>query len=380
MRLFTDKERRTFEQLCSLRENSVIQMMRQYLKSKYDNIIVTPSYLVAIGDIPVGLVAHADTVFKSPPKDFFYDKDKNVMWSPQGLGADDRAGIFAIMKIVSLGQRPHIIITTGEESGCIGASKLVAKMYKFPAELKYLIQLDRRGMDDAVYYECDNEEFEKFVTDHGFKTEWGSYSDIAVLAPVWKVAAVNVSVGYQEEHSQVERLFVDALFDTIDKVQHMLHDSTNIEPFKYVERSWNYASGYYGGWYDDGYSLHKGWFTPLEEGEVRCQFCGEPDKKENYLPLHWHAAADKEMMFHVCNECYAHSVAEIEWCSKCGTGYFLGQNDVKNMPKDRTTWVCKHCKTEEKTNDTVGQEHSGAVQSSNSALSGNSEPTDRRPL
>ena len=113
LRLFTDKERRTFEQLCSLRENSVIQMMRQYLKSKYDNIIVTPSYLVAIGDIPVGLVAHADTVFKSPPKDFFYDKDKNVMWSPQGLGADDRAGIFAIMKIVSLGQRPHIIITTG---------------------------------------------------------------------------------------------------------------------------------------------------------------------------------------------------------------------------------------------------------------------------
>ena len=236
------------------------------------------------------------------------------------------------------------------------------------------------GMDDAVYYECDNEEFEKFVTDHGFKTEWGSYSDIAVLAPVWKVAAVNVSVGYQEEHSQVERLFVDALFDTIDKVQHMLHDSANIEPFKYVERSWNYASGYYSGWYDDGYSLHKGWFTPLEEGEVRCQFCGEPDKKENYLPLHWHSAADKDMMFHVCNECYAHSVAEIEWCSKCGTGYFLGQNDVKNMPKDRTTWVCKHCKTEEKTNDTVGQEHSGAVQSSNSALSGNSKPADRRAL
>lgn len=356
-RLFTDKERRTFEQLCALRQNGVLQMMRQFLKSKYENVIATSSYIVAIGDIPVALVAHADTVFKSPPKEFYYDKDKNIMWSPDGLGADDRAGVFAIMKIVALGQRPHVIITTDEESGCIGANKLAGKMKTFPAPLKFMIQLDRRNDKDAVYYDCDNEEFEKFITPFGFETEWGSFTDISILAPAWKVAAVNFSVGYRDEHSQVERLNVDALFDTIDKVQTILHKvdtDKSIPTYEYIEK---YAYGYgygYGGWYDDGYYLHRnGWYQKLEDGEERCQFCGEVDKKENLLPLHWHAATSTDMIFHVCNECYAHSVHEIEWCSKCNKGYFLTKNDLDKMPADRNTWVCKHCQ-EDKPNDTVG--------------------------
>lgn len=357
MRLFTDKERRTFEQLCSLKQPGVLQLMRQFLKAKYKEVIVTPSYIVAIGDIPVGLVAHADTVFKSPPHEFFYDKDKNVMWSPDGLGADDRAGIFAIMKIVSLGQRPHIIITTDEEVGALGANKLVGKMKTFPAPLKFLIQLDRRGTNDAVFYDLEHPEFETFMTSFGFKYTYGSFTDISILAPAWNVAAVNFSIGYQDEHSQVERLYVDAMFDTIDKVQGILHQvetDASVPKYDYIEKPWAYNYGYGYGWYDDGYSLTKydGW-RKLEEGEERCQFCQEADKKENLLPLHWHAASSKDMMFHVCNECYAHSVNEIEWCSKCGTGYFLTKKDLETMPKDRTTWVCKHCQKEEvtKSND-----------------------------
>ena len=42
---------------------------------------------------------------------------KNVMISPDGLGADDRAGVFMIMNIVKAGFRPHVIFTTDEE-GC----------------------------------------------------------------------------------------------------------------------------------------------------------------------------------------------------------------------------------------------------------------------
>ena len=356
MRLFTDKERRTFEQLCSLKQTSVIQMMRQFLKSKYNNIITTPSYIVAIGNIPVALVAHADTVFKTPPKEFYYDKDKNVMWSPDGLGADDRAGIFAIMKIVALGQLPHVIITTDEESGCIGANKLAAKVKTFPAPLKFMIQLDRRNNKDAVYYDCDNKEFEEFITHFGFETNLGSFTDISILAPAWKVAAVNFSIGYQDEHSHIERLNVDALFDTIDKVQSILHrvetDET-VPVYEYIERYYNYT---YEQWYeDDGYCLHRGGsYRKLEKDEEKCQFCGEADKRINLLPLHWHAADSTEITFYICNECYATSLREIEWCSKCNKGFFLTREDLNEMPADRTTWVCKHCRQEEKTVDSVG--------------------------
>lgn len=340
MRHFTAKERQTFEQVCSLKQTGVLHLLKQYLKVKYgDNVISTPSYVVAIGDIPVALVAHADTVFKNPPKEFFYDEVKNVMWSPDGLGADDRAGIFAIMKIIALGQRPHIIITTDEESGCIGANKLVGKMKSFPAPLKFMIQLDRRGHNDAVYYDCGNAEFESFITPFGFITQYGSFTDISILAPAWDVAAVNLSVGYFDEHSVSEHLYIDSLFNTIDKVQTILQkvviDST-VPFFDYKElpvSRW---------WQDDGYNLYEYGCIPLEEGEEYCSFCGDPERKENLLPLKWHGFDGVEA--HICNACYAHSANQIEWCNKCNQGYFLSENDLKNMPQDRTKWVCKNCR------------------------------------
>ena len=157
------------------------------------------------------------------------------MWSPDGLGADDRAGIYAILTLVKRGYRPHIIFTTDEERGCIGASKLVEVIKKCPfKELKYIIELDRRGANDSVFYDCDNKKFEKYVNAFGFKTDYGSYSDISVIAPAWGVAAVNLSVGYLDEHSELERLYCSALENTISKVEEMLKLSKTAKKFKYI--------------------------------------------------------------------------------------------------------------------------------------------------
>lgn len=60
------------------------------------------------------------------------------MWSPQGLGADDRAGIFAIIQIIKSGLRPHIILTTDEEVGGVGADLLSKNGNPF-ADLRYII-------------------------------------------------------------------------------------------------------------------------------------------------------------------------------------------------------------------------------------------------
>ena len=102
MRVLNDKDYRLFEKLVSLKEREMLKAMQQYLKSKYDNIITTKDYIIAIGDIPIALVAHMDTVFKVPVSDLYYDRLKGVLWSPDGLGADDRAGIFAILKILQV--------------------------------------------------------------------------------------------------------------------------------------------------------------------------------------------------------------------------------------------------------------------------------------
>lgn len=354
MKVFSEKERRTFEQICSMRQNQVISMMRQILRKKYEKVISTPAYIVAIGDIPVGLVAHADTVFKLPPMDFFYDTEKNVFWSPDGLGADDRAGIFAILQILAAGYRPHVIITTDEEKGCIGATKLASNIKEFPAELKCLIQLDRRGHLDSVFYDCDNFEFEDYINRHGFKTALGTYSDISVLGPAWEVSAVNLSVGYVDEHFETEHLYVNSLFETINKVKSILDDIKDEEKFPYIETPSLAAYGY--AW-DDGYNLHyvhpmSEWKAPGED-EAACQFCGKIHPREEMIPLTWYAASTRDMEFYVCNNCFSKYLKNIEWCSVCNTGYFIGENDRKNMPTDTKNWKCKHCVAEEKINDSV---------------------------
>ena len=207
--------------------------MREYLKSKYDKVIATNEYIVAEGAIPAALVAHLDTVGPVPPQDIFYDNKKNVMWSPQLLGADDRAGIYAAIEIIERGYRPHIIFTTDEEIGCVGAFTLVQNHPNLPfEECKVLIQLDRQGKSDCVFYDCNNKEFKRFVKYYGFKEQSGSFSDISILAPNWGVAAVNLSVGYYLEHTNAEYLRCNELEKTIEKVTMMLEDiEFDIIPF-----------------------------------------------------------------------------------------------------------------------------------------------------
>lgn len=353
-RTFTKRERSTFEQICKLKQNGVLTMMRQLLVRRYgrENVIINPAYIIATGEIPVALVAHADTVFKVPPSLFFYDQEANVMWSPDGMGADDRAGIFSMVKIISSGLKPHIIITTDEESGCIGANKLVTKYSDHPFdELKFIIQLDRRGTEDSVYYDCANPEFEKFINAFGFKTAQGSFSDISVLAPVWGIAAVNFSIGYQDEHSYQERLHVGEMFNTIDKVCNILTHVRDNEcaNYEYIEDLYigRYGYPYEDSWWDDGYSL-KPYNIKATDKEMCC-FCGNMYKKEDMLYLHY----DESTPFYLCNACYSVNYQEVEWCSHCREGWFLTKveaEELKANGDNRMHWLCRNCREDNKSN------------------------------
>ena len=202
-------------------------------------------FIIAEGDLPICLCAHIDTVFASPPTTFYYDNQKNVLWSPEGLGADDRAGIYAIIELIEEGFRPSIILTDLEERGGIGADTLTKFYPECPFDdCRALIQLDRKGKDEAVYYDCDNKDFEKLITSYGFKTDWGTFTDISIIAPAWKIAAVNLSVGYLNEHQKIETLNLRQLDNTIKKVGRMLREcgkwlSYAYIPFDYSKMTFN---------------------------------------------------------------------------------------------------------------------------------------------
>lgn len=303
MRNLTPVEYQIFKDILCLKQEKLKKVIRLFLeKNNYTNICETKDYVYAEGDIPIALVAHLDTVFPSPPKHIFYDRVENVMWSPNGLGADDRAGVFAIMQILRDGLRPHVIFTTDEEKGCLGSLVLSKKDMPFK-ELKYLIQLDRSGANDCVFYECNNAHFIDYVEKFGFLTDIGSFSDISALCPSWKIAGVNLSIGYYHEHYETEHLDVSAMLFTIKRVKKMLMDSDSVDQFKYIP---SYKSRYQ-------------WnFNPIYTNDnfevVKCKKCEKEFFEAETIPV---KSLTGDTSYY-CIDCIGHNV---NWCSICGEPY-----------------------------------------------------------
>lgn len=215
------------------------KVLVKFLRKHYKNVIVQRDFIIAEGNIPIALVAHMDTVHRFSPIELYYDVENDVMWSPQGLGADDRAGVYAIVDIIKRGFRPHVIFTTDEETGGIGAKRLVAMHPEYPFDqLKFIIELDRANKEDCVFYECANDEFTEYIESFGFEEDLGTFTDISIIAPAWRVAAVNLSVGYYNEHTLGEYLKLNELNKTIDRVINILQD-TNSCSYEYVTAIYN---------------------------------------------------------------------------------------------------------------------------------------------
>lgn len=312
MRILSDGNLKLFEQIVKMNEASLLKTMNTYLKRFYNKVTYTKDYVYAIGDIPITLVAHVDTVFKERPEDVFYDRIKNVLWSPQGLGADDRAGVFAIINIVKSGLRPHIIFTTGEEMGGLGAQVLTYIEPKPFAEMKYIIQLDRRGKDDCIFYECDNVKFIEYIKSFGFHEEYGSFSDISELCPTWKIAGVNLSIGYENEHSLIEILYIDYFLSTVEKVKKMLKDVNNINSFEYIPALYSLSSL-------NPTSLYK------------CKNCG---KIFTEYELFLVKGIDGKNVYY-CPDCI---YGNVNWCDSCGKAYEI------DFREDTTIKKCKDCR------------------------------------
>lgn len=217
-------------------------------------------YILVKGEAPIMLVAHLDTVHKTPVKTICKSRDKTVWMSPEGIGGDDRCGVYALLKAYeSVDVKPWLLFTCDEEIGCVGAGAFAddfkTKKY-LPKELKKLkciVEIDRRGSDDAVFYDCDNADFEAYINSKGFKTAFGSFSDICCVAPELGVAAVNLSSGYYNAHTEHEFIVVPELERVVEKVIEIVNESTKAEfpRYEYVERKklatisdWSYSQYY----------------------------------------------------------------------------------------------------------------------------------------
>ena len=259
------------ELLISLKE-ALIDMGYKTIHQKND------LFLYAEGSVPIMVVAHVDIVHDKQPSIIFHDQRYNVLWSPTGLGADDRAGVLGILNILEKGYRPYVLFTNYEESGGAGAYSAADELKQIVKKnnIRYIIELDRKGSEDCVFYSCSNKEFEKYINTFGFKTDTGSFSDISILCPAWEIAGVNLSTGYYKQHTTSELLYLNELEHTVDRVCSML-DNVPSKPFKYetvvryIDTSYSkYGSAYYNSnasgkysrsyyYYDDTFGMYDSW-------------------------------------------------------------------------------------------------------------------------
>lgn len=271
--------------LTELPVNKLYGVLVKFLRTHgYKKIVRDKSFIMAEGIDPICLIAHMDTVFKVQPneEEFIYDQEKTILWSPYGSGFDDRAGIYSIIELIQRGYRPHVIFTDLEEVGGVGATALVEKNPKCPfTKCHALIQLDRANEKDSVFYSCDNKKFEKFINQYGFETDWGTFSDISVIAPAWRIAAVNLSIGYLDEHSRSERLVCAWTDNTIDKVSKIIEDINCVEQFEYIPEKIEY------------FHFHR--YSDFST----CLLCGK-----SLTPQTRYEIYDTEYPYAVCKDCY----------------------------------------------------------------------------
>ena len=79
---------------------------------------IAGSFILVKGEAPIMLVAHLDTVHKEPVKDICTSADGNILMSPQGIGGDDRCGVYALVKSYERSPvKPYLLFTTDEETG-----------------------------------------------------------------------------------------------------------------------------------------------------------------------------------------------------------------------------------------------------------------------
>ena len=237
---------KSFSDICRMTQNELKGYLTQYLKSKKYEPVLGDGYVYAEGELPVLLVAHLDTVHKQQCTEII-NIDGN-MSAREGIGGDDRCGVYIIMNLINT-LRCSVLFCEDEEIGCVGAKKFANSILIKELDVNYIIEFDRKGNNDAVFYSCDNPDFEEFILEHtGFKTAWGSFSDISILAPKAKIAAVNLSSGYYNAHTTSEYVNYADMVNTIEVAKRLITAECD-EPFEYIERKQV-------SWYDSDFDIH----------------------------------------------------------------------------------------------------------------------------
>lgn len=228
------------------------------------------------------VVAHLDQIQKTHSLDFKAVETNEIIFGyssknrrQEGLGADDKNGIWVALKCLKKYDVLKVALFVGEEVGCVGSGQCVMHFFD---DCRFVLQCDRKhGKDliiNASWSELCSEEFLKDIDyeKFGYKTENGMLTDVATLKDEGlAVSCLNLSCGYYEPHTDHEFTIKAELWNCLALVEHIIENCTNTYPHK-----------------DDGYGLYGKYYgRSIEEYDMAC------DMVEDYLSYNPNATADE---------------------------------------------------------------------------------------
>lgn len=203
------------------------------------------------------LAAHIDQVQHNHSKDFSVVTNGEAVFGfsaksreQQGLGADDKNGIYICLECLRSFDVLKCAFFVGEEVGCKGSS---AVDLTFFSDCRFIIEPDRRGSSDLITSMfcgdvCSNEFVKAIGADaFGYKEERGSITDVGELVERGVgISCLNLSCGYYEAHTDMEFTILSELENCYRCVCNIINTCTDVYVFEPL-----YSGGYM--WYDDEY-------------------------------------------------------------------------------------------------------------------------------
>lgn len=211
------------------------------------------------------LAAHMDQVQHFHSSDFMCTTagDDVIGWSPkchshQGLGADDKNGIFVCLECLAKYDAIKVAFFVGEEIGCVGSSSCDLEFFK---DCRFIIQPDRKGSSDLITSMfCGPVCSEDFINAigaerFGYVEEEGSVTDVGTLIERGVgISCLNLSCGYYEPHTDHETTNLRDLQNCLEFVQSIVENCTDVYPFEYVEPMYTPYGAYNKSYYSVGNS------------------------------------------------------------------------------------------------------------------------------
>jgi hypothetical protein len=257
--------------------------LRQHITDTVDLKVTEFGYMIySKTDVPKPMLCvHLDTINSHRDlitpidaiKDFEYDSNLCILGLATNsklacLGGDDRAGVWIALAIIEYMEttgdyKYDIGFFEDEEIGCRGSSAYSKNIGKVTdVNTSCYIGLDRKstgGVQEMALYGDDNSALTEVFNILGYETSMGSVTDASNLAGT--VACCNLSIGYDNEHTTSEVLYIHCMIDTLEKLKALELDAP-VYPPDYD----HYSSTTLYEYNADGYGFsYPGYIDELEE-------------------------------------------------------------------------------------------------------------------